>query len=199
MVPAPTFKKSRGLSDVDEITETINLAFSTDPTWAPVLTFDGDLASSYKYWRLFVNSAARFPWTYTSADATAVAVWYPPGADELTSAEEAGFPDFVEETLGSERAKVLFQILEGFEKATPTGDFFYLSLLAVHPKYSGSGLGMQLLSQNLQEIDALGKPSFLESSNPANDYKYERLGYQKHGKIELPSGITISTFWRDPQ
>ena len=36
---------------------------------------------------------------------------------------------------------------------------------------------MGLLAENLQRIDAEGAPAFLESSNPANDHRYERLGF----------------------
>lgn len=180
------------------MTEIINLAFAEDPTWSPILVADGDLETAYKYWHLFVNSAARYPWSFTNDEASAAAVWYPPGATELNATEEASFHGFAQDLLGPAKSAELFKTLEQFEKATPDGDYFYLSLLAVHPQHAGKGLGMQLLRENLKEFDELNSPTYLESSNPKNDGKYESLGYQKHGEMLLPSGLTISTFWREP-
>ena len=193
-----------------EITETIALAFSTDPTWAPFLTPDvADLAVARRYWGLFVNTAQRYPWTFTAVETrseanegvgavAAATVWYPPGAEELTPAEEAAFPEFAAELLGAKKRDELLEVSARFEVAHPSEPHYYLSLLATNPAYRGRGLGMGLLAANLAELDRLGAPSYLESSNPANDRRYMALGYQQHGTIELPSGLTLNTFWRDP-
>lgn len=196
-----------------EITETIALAFSTDPTWAPFLTPDvSDLAVARRYWGLFVNTAQRYPWTFTAvatgAEAgeanevlgtvAAATVWYPPGAEELTPAEEEAFPEFAAELLGATKRDELLEVSARFEAAHPSEPHYYLSLLATNPAYRGRGLGMGLLAANLTELDRLGAPSYLESSNPANDRRYMALGYRPHGSIELPSGLKLTTFWRDP-
>lgn len=199
------------------ITETIALAFATDPTWALFLSPNvGDLAVARRYWGLFVNTAQRYPWTFTAAagaeggeagagskitDATDVAaatVWYPPGAEELTPAEEAAFPEFAAELLGAAKRDELLEVSDRFEAAHPSEPHYYLSLLATNPAHRGRGLGMGLLAANLEVIDRLEVPSYLESSNPANDRRYMSLGYQPHGSIELPSGLKLTTFWRDP-
>lgn len=197
------------------ITDTIARAFATDPTWAPFLTPDvTDLAVARRYWELFVNTAQRYPWTFTVApdgaesssdaitsDAATVAaatVWYPPGSEELTPAEEEAFPKFAGELLGAQKLAELLDMSDRFEAAHPTEPHYYLSLLATNPKYSGRGLGMGLLAANLRALDELGMPTYLESSNPANDRRYMSVGYQPHGSIELPSGLKLTTFWRDP-
>lgn len=194
-----------------EITETIALAFATDPTWAPFLTPEvTDLAVARRYWGLFVNTAQRYPWTFTarataSVDAAtgdhsvaAATVWYPPGAEELTPAEEAAFPEFAADLLGATKRDELLEVSDRFEAAHPSEPHYYLSLLATHPAHRGHGLGMGLLAANLAHLDDLGAPSYLESSNPANDRRYMALGYEPHGSIELPSGLKLTTFWRDP-
>lgn len=195
------------------ITDTITLAFAKDPTWAPILapgatdlTPAADLATAREYWNLFVTTAQRYPWTFTIDRATpagsevaAATVWYPPGADELTAAEEAAFPGFVEGLIGANKRDEVLAISDLFAAAGPTEPHFYLSLLAAHPGYRGQGIGRKLLAQNLAAIDELNMPTYLESSNPENDVRYQALGYVPHGTIELPSGLTLTTMWREPR
>jgi hypothetical protein len=41
-------------------------------------------------------------------------------------------------------------------------------------------------------------PTYLESSNPANNHRYERLGFAKIGEFFPPSSdIPVTTMWRD--
>ncbi len=59
---------------------------------------------------------------------------------------------------------------------------------------------MGLLAANLSLIDELGFPAYLESTNPANDHRYERLGFVQVGGFALPGGeSTVACMWRDPQ
>ena len=57
---------------------------------------------------------------------------------------------------------------------------------------------MALLADNLERMDAEGVPSFLESSNPGNNARYERLGFSQVGEFTTPGGErTVATMWRD--
>jgi hypothetical protein len=59
---------------------------------------------------------------------------------------------------------------------------------------------MALLADNLARIDSEGMPAYLESSNPENDPRYERLGFERAGEFERPDGrLTCSTMWREPR
>ena len=59
---------------------------------------------------------------------------------------------------------------------------------------------MGLLAANLARIDELGMPCYLESSNRANDHRYERLGFVRVGEFAAPDGgPTLACMWRDPQ
>ncbi len=73
----------------------------------------------------------------------------------------------------------------------------YLSLLGTHPDHRGAGHGMRLLADNLELIDGQGMPAYLESTNPADDARYGRLGFEPVGSFEgfLP-GSTITALWR---
>jgi GNAT superfamily N-acetyltransferase len=74
------------------------------------------------------------------------------------------------------------------------------ALLGTHPDHRGKGKGMGLLAENLAEIDELGMPAYLESSNRANDHRYERLGFELIGEFAAPGGEpTVGCMWREPR
>jgi GNAT superfamily N-acetyltransferase len=76
---------------------------------------------------------------------------------------------------------------------------YYLSLLGTHPDHRGQGMGMGLLAANLSQIDGTGMPAYLESSNRANDHRYERFGVVQVGEFTAPAGgPTVACMWRDP-
>jgi GNAT superfamily N-acetyltransferase len=104
----------------------------------------------------------------------------------------------LEDMLGSHADDVL-GLLERFESNHPRGEpHYYLSLLGVHPDHRGEGKGMGLLAANLALLDEMGMPSYLESSNRANDHRYEALGYSQVGEFAVPGGEpTLACMWRD--
>jgi hypothetical protein len=56
---------------------------------------------------------------------------------------------------------------------------------------------MGLLRKTLARIDALGAPAYLESSNPANNERYESVGFQRRDEFTLPAdGPLVTTMWR---
>jgi hypothetical protein len=43
-------------------------------------------------------------------------------------------------------------------------------------------------------------PAYLESTNPENDKRYERLGFVRRGEFSTPDGQhTVTTMWREPR
>jgi GNAT superfamily N-acetyltransferase len=182
-------------ADLDGIAATLTMAFESDPLWGWAFPEPKGLEA---WWRLLVASALRYPWTWVADDYAAVAVWIPPGGAELTVEEEARIEPLLDELLGARAAEVL-ELLERFEASHPKDrPHYYLSLLATHPDHRGKGLGMSLLADNLARIDAESMPAYLESSNAANDPRYERQGFSRVGSFTRPDEqATVSTMWRD--
>jgi ribosomal protein S18 acetylase RimI-like enzyme len=155
------------------------------------------VAANEAFFSLFVESAIPNGWVWTTDRATAVAVWTPPRKSELSDEAEAGVEPFLIAELGA-HAESVMQVMEQFESARPKGQhFYYLSLLGTHPNHRGRGLGMELLAANLAHIDNEAMPTYLESSNPVNNARYKRLGFEPHAEFSTPDEQhTVTTMWR---
>jgi GNAT superfamily N-acetyltransferase len=186
--------------DLPAVTETIALAFNQDPVWGWAFPDPGRRLDQHRaVWGLLIESALADGWVWCAEDRGAAAVWIAPGRPELSPEAERRLGPLLEDLMGAGAARVL-DTFERFEAAHPDDrDHFYLSLLGTHPDRRGEGIGMGLLAETLDRIDAAGAPAFLESSNPANDHRYERLGFVCRGEFELgEDGPAVTQMWRDP-
>ena len=188
-------------ADAGAIATTLSAAFDTDPLWSWAFPDDDKRPAQYEaFFSLFIESAIPNGWVWTTDQAAAVAVWTPPGKNELSDEAEAKLEPFLTDELGPHAEPVL-RVFKSFESACPEGHgFYYLSLLGTHPGHRGRGIGMGLLAANLAEIDAEGMPAYLESSNPANNARYRRLGFEARTAFSTPDGEhTVTTMWREPR
>jgi GNAT superfamily N-acetyltransferase len=146
-----------------------------------------------------VHSALAHDWIWLTDGCGAASLWVPPGKPELTEEDEARAEPLLRELVGAHADDVLV-LLERFHAAHPRDQpHYYLSLLATHPDHRGRGEGMGLLAHNLARVDEEGMPAYLESSNLANNHRYERLGFVQVGEFSAPGGgPTVATMWRDP-
>jgi hypothetical protein len=56
---------------------------------------------------------------------------------------------------------------------------------------------MALLKENLARIDAEHMPAYLESSNPANNHRYESVGFVSVVSFWAPGdGPVVTGMWR---
>jgi GNAT superfamily N-acetyltransferase len=185
-------------ADIDAVTETISLAFHDDPTWSWAFPDASRRQEQYAvFWRLLIAGAMRYPWVLLTERCEAAAVWIPPGGTEIPAEDEKRVEPLVQDLVGPRAGEVL-ELLERFDAAHPRHEpHYYLSLLGTHPAHAGRGLGMGLLAESLRRTDAEGMPAYLESSNPANNHRYERHGFAKIGEFYPPgSEIPVTTMWR---
>lgn len=184
-------------ADLDAVVSTLTSAFLQDPVWGPVFPDEPRRAGQMaRLWRVYAASALRYPWTFVTPGAEAVAVWIPPGGVELTDEEERGRGELMKRVAGAEVARAVEETEAGFGAAHPEEPFYHLTLLATHADHRGKGLGMALLSDTLARLDAIGANAYLESTNPANDRRYESVGFVRHGELVTPGGRTVTTMWR---
>ena len=197
-VPSPLPARVAGPADLETVTTIIALSFAEDPAWGPAFGGAPGPEARRDIWRTYIAAAIRFPWTWLSAGDEATAVWFPPGEDEMTADQWDGFVAILREHLGDGDADRVVALFGRFEAAHPRAEpHYYLSLLGTHPDHRGAGHGMRLLADDLERIDAAGMPAYLESTNPANNARYGRVGFEVVGSFEgyLP-GTAITTMWR---
>jgi GNAT superfamily N-acetyltransferase len=188
-------------AEADRVTELFALAFYDDPTWGWAFPDAGRRMEHHRqWWDLYVHSALPYGCVWTTDDGGAAALWIPPGRPELSDADEARVEPLLRELVGAHADDVL-ALLESFDSNHPRHrPHYYLSLLGTHPDHRGQGKGMGLLAANLGQFDEQGIPTYLESSNPANNYRYERLGYVQVGEFAAPGdGPTVACMWRDAE
>jgi ribosomal protein S18 acetylase RimI-like enzyme len=191
--------------DLDRIGGTLARAFEHDPLWG--WAFDDaererKLAALEEVFGFFAAAALDLGWVRVTAGVEAVALWIPPGSPEMTPADEERLPAVIATACGPQSAARVAELLDAFELNHPhEPPHFYLSLLATDPTHAGRGLGVGLVAACLAEIDAGDPPAaaFLESSNPANLPRYERLGFRPTREVELIAGLSGTQMWRAPR
>lgn len=189
--------RTAGPADIDAIVATLTTAFFDDPLWGPAFPDPVRRAEqAAAMWRVYVTSALRYPWTLVTAQAEAASLWIPPGGMELTHEEETALEELLVRTAGQEAAEGIMEIGAQLAAARPSDPHFYLTLLGTHADHRGRGLGMGLVREALARIDDLGEPTYLESSNPANDARYQSVGFVPHGRITVAGGHVVTTMWR---
>ena len=185
-------------ADLDEVTNIITLAFANDPLWSRAMArSNGQTEHHAEFWRLFIAGALRYPNTRITEGGGAASIWIPPDGKEMSAEQEDRLGELAAEKLGP-GANDYRELLTLLDAAHPREEpHYYLSLLGTHPQHRGLGIGLWLLSHDLALIDAEHRPAYLESSNPANNDRYESLGFARHDEFSYPGdGPVVTTMWR---
>lgn len=200
MTPDRVAPRQATTADLDAATETIAIAFADDPVWSVALAAPDTRRADHPraYWRLFVRGAHEWGGVWLLDDAAAVAVWLPPGAAEMSDALTAELTAYNLAVLGHDGSREITELYDRFDDSRPTEPHGYLSLLATHPAHRGRGVGQRLLASGVGRWDEQGVPTYLESSNPANDHRYRRLGYRAIGSFRaVRDDAVVTAMWRD--
>src|SRR4051812_10883874 len=173
------------IADADVVAGIIARAFVTDPIWSVALARpDASTEHHIEHWRQYVVGAIPGGSVWITDGGEAASVWIPPGGHELSAAEEVVLDQWLDATLGRTGRDDYHELASRFVASHPVApEHTYLSLLATDPAHRGRGLGMALLRANLAMLDAAGMPAYLESTNPANNGRYEPVGFARHGEF----------------
>lgn len=132
----------------------------------------------------------------------AAAVWIP--SEKLTGQplhrELRALPMLLNAT-GLARFSRLLSLREAMDKHHPTEKAHdYLWFLGVRPDCQGAGVGSRLIKAHTDQLDARGRPGFLETATPRNVPLYQRHGFQIIAEYRpADDGPLIWGMWRDPK
>ncbi|MGW0505947.1 GNAT family N-acetyltransferase [Micromonospora sp. NPDC003241] len=148
----------------------------------------------YRYFRDAFYHGLEHGQVHTTADQTAVAIWY--ARPEPVTADPGQRREALERIAGA-YAPTFALLEETFEAVHPDTPHHYLAYLAVDPTRQNRGIGAVLLADHHRRLDQLGLPAYLEASNMRNRRLYLRHGYTAGQTIVLPmEGPTIWRMWR---
>lgn len=127
-------------------------------------------------------------------DATAVAVWIPPGRPDVPSDPPSTPPPA---DLAA-RFGVLGSLMD---EHTPAEEHWYLQLLATDPDHQRRGHAAALMGVVFERADAEGLPCYLETQTAVNVPYYRRHGFDVVAEWDVPTGEhrhRFSSFGGDP-
>ena len=144
-----------------------------------------------------VNICVNYGIAESNADASAIALWLPPGKTDLSLMQmvqigmlslplKVGIGPFL-------RLVRMLGMAEKAHKAAALGPHWYLMTIAIRPEKQGQGLGRALVEHGLKRVDADELPAYLETSNERNLTFYEKFGFKVAHSGELAKGGPL--FW----
>jgi GNAT superfamily N-acetyltransferase len=91
------------------------------------------------------------------------------------------------------------QYIEKKHKELAPNRHWYLSVLAVDPKYQGKGFGGKLVKEMLTRIDKEGLPCYVETEGEKNVSMYQRFGFKVLEEFTVPdTKDTLVAMLREP-
>jgi len=134
-------------------------------------------------------------------DASAVAIWFPPGNTDITPGRMLrvgmGALPFRAGISGTVRFMRAISATEKFHKAVE-GPHWYLMAIGTSPTRQGTGLGSALLELGTSQADATGIPCYLETATESNVAYYSKRGFEVTGQANV-LGFTLYGMVRQPR
>lgn len=134
-------------------------------------------------------------------DASAVAVWFPPGNTDITPGRMLrvgmGALPLRAGVNGTVRFMRALSATEKFHKAVK-GPHWYLMAIGTTSTRQGTGLGSALLELGASQADAAGIPCYLETGTESNVAFYSKRGFEVTGQANV-LGFTLYGMVRQPR
>lgn len=200
-VPPPPKVRPATREDLPAVGRALAAAFHDDPIWRWIAPESRRWAELAARW-FTAEATAQFEGhgrVFVDDDGMGAAVWVEPKHWRSTTRETL---HMAAPSLRFLRSGLLrgVRMVSALEKAHPTDEHWYLSLLGTHPAAQGRGVGSALLAPMLEQADAEGLPAYLESSKKANLAFYGRHGFVTSGEpIRAGDGPPLFPMWREPR
>lgn len=168
-------------------------AFANDPAWEFLLGGNYEhLAPQFAGALFDLRVATETVWV--SDDLAAVAMWDPPHKGDAAPGYVTGVWGSYRATAGEEVFERLTRYNDALDAAAPAqSGYWYLGVLATHPRRQREGLASTVLEPMLSEADRLGLTCCLETSTVGNRRFYEHRGFTDATDVVVPGGP--ETWW----
>lgn len=130
---------------------------------------------------------------YLTDNGLACTVWFP--SDDGDEDE-----DFMTrfDMLTEEETERFSELAEQMAENHPSrGTHRHLQFIGVHPDHQRTGVGGELLHENLAQLDEQRMPAYLEASSTTSTSLYLRHGFEHIG-TPFGSGAKLYPMWREP-
>jgi ribosomal protein S18 acetylase RimI-like enzyme len=198
MHPVPAVRRATR-ADLDTVAEVLTDAFATDPvlSWLLPPTARRQRERMRAVWQMTAkNYFAHDKPVYLTDDGSGAALWSPPGTWATT--EWAELVPYLRIFRRSVVRAARFGVEIG-SKHPHSPSHWYLYAIGARTEVQGRGVGSALLRDRLDELDQMGEPAYLESSNILNVPLYERHGFEVVEEITISrGGPTMWRMWREP-
>jgi GNAT superfamily N-acetyltransferase len=179
----------------EQVLTGLALGFAADPFMRWLYPEPNEFLKHFpRVMSLFGGRALDHRAAYRNEDCSAVVLWLPPQVHP----DEDNLVAYFEETVAREKQAALFATFEQMDRFHPLDPCWHLAFIAVDPARQGKGLGAALLKKSLEQCDADQRPSYLESTNPANLSLYRRFGFEQIGLIETDEAPPLFPMLRRP-
>lgn len=186
--------------EVDAAARVLANAFSDDPIFQFILSERSDAETRIVHlFRDACEAELRKPahLIERAASGNAVALWHDVDDWKMSPTALVRSLPSVIRAFGTRLPRAL-RVVTSAEAVHPSEPHRHLAYIGTHKDHKGKGLGSALLRSMLERCDDEGIPTYLESTNPANDAWYARFGYESRGPVPLPAGAPVITaMWRD--
>ena len=188
-------------SQADAAAATLGQAFFDDPV-LQIAAPDEGVRRQQGAW--FMGTVVKYglKWgeVWANKDASAVAVWVPPGSGEMgpVRALQIGMA-MLPLRLGlspTVRLAKLMSMTEKFHKSVH-GPHWYLVSIGVRDAAQGQGLGSTLVEIGTSRADTAGLPCYLETATDSNISYYQKRGFEIVAQEDF-DGHTITGMVRQP-
>src|ERR1700733_1770773 len=167
-------------------------AFAHDPAWAFMLGAEYEQLAPLFAGALFdLRIASENVWV--TDDLAAVSMWDPPDNGDDMPGYAASIWSRYRTAAGESTFERLTLYNHALDAVSPAESYWYLGVLATHPKRQREGLASAVLEPVLSDADKRGLPCCLETSTASNRRFYEHRGFTQVTDVVLPDGP--QTWW----
>ena len=171
-------------ADLARVCRTAQVAFAADPLMHWLYPDDDEYRTqSPGAWYHLARRSITLGCTYTTDDAVAIGMYFPPGRPEV-EVDDVAVPGVL---APSEELRAKFAALgEVMHAHIPADEHWYLNVLATHPDWQRQGYGAAIIAPVAEICRRDGLPLYLETQTAANVAYYRHLGFEVRSEFDLP-------------